>query len=79
LLSLVQSAYVHAPDSASNTGQAGKHVGMHTCVQASFRGVPVTAVTATATEAVAEDILTTLGISDSAQRFKVQWVSNMSM
>ncbi|KAF5836756.1 P-loop containing nucleoside triphosphate hydrolase protein [Dunaliella salina] len=40
-------------------------------IQSSFQGVPVTAVTATATKRVADDILSTLGIAHRALRFKV--------
>jgi len=54
--------------------QAGTAVGARWCcvrAQSMLRGVPVTAVTATATKRVADDILTTLGIADRASCFKV--------
>jgi superfamily II DNA helicase RecQ len=40
-------------------------------MQNTFSDVPVTAVTATATAKVADDVLSTLGIAQRALRFKV--------
>ena len=41
-------------------------------LQTVFPSVPITALTATATPAVAQDIVETLGIAHTAQKFKVR-------